>query len=85
MKKIVLATQEILNGQRRMDNVVYRKSGEELYITFSHNQLTDHRDFKPTTWEKVSSLFPSIKDIRFDRDTDTMLYDGNAWNSTDAD
>ena len=85
MKKIVLASHAILTGKRGIDNIVYSKSGEELHITFSHSQVTDYQDFELSTWEKVLSLVPAIKDIKFDRDTDTMIYDlsSNSWSSTD--
>ena len=86
MKKIVLATQKILNEGRSVANVSYTKGDDGLVIMFSHSSVNDAGEFKYTTWEKMQSLFPAISDLAFDHDDDILIYDAHKerWDSAAA-
>ena len=81
MKKIVLATHQILDGSRNVENVSYSKEGDEVYVIFSHSASNNSGEFRPTTWDKIVSIFPSASEITFERDSDILEYDleGKRW------
>src|SRR5438067_354718 len=51
MKKIMIATQAILNKSRDVDNISYSNEGGELLIMCSHAATTEAGEFRLTTWE----------------------------------
>ena len=79
----VYATPEIINRDKEVTHASYLRGGDGGYtITFSHTGRVG--TFWATTWAKMLALCPAAAGIRFDQDTDILVYDEQSeqWKST---
>lgn len=75
MKKNILATKEIIAGNRSVENVSYSTNGDSMEIWFSHCATNEAGDFVPTTWEHVAENNAHINEISFAPGGCIQIYD----------